>query len=83
MATQNYTVNITFGNTEPESGNYSSIYSGSFSGEFDSTTGFQSGSAINMIKRFAEYTSLSANTAGASISAALNGLDGLGVPTDF
>jgi hypothetical protein len=83
MANQNYTVNISFGKSEPLQGRYSSDYNTSFSGEFDFTTGFQSGSAMTMIKRFAEYVSLSANSAGPAISAALNGLDSLGVPADF
>lgn len=83
MARQNYTVNISFGNTEPEKGKFSSQYSISYSGLYDNTTGFQSGSAINLVKRFAEYVALSGATNGAAISAAVNGLDSLGYSADF
>ena len=81
MPSYQYSNEIAFGKTEPVIGGYSSDYSVSFATAFPSgeTTAFQGLSAVKLLQRFADIIALSAGTTNAAaISAAVNGLDGLG-----
>lgn len=75
-----YSNEIAFGKTEPVIGNYESNYSVTFASAFPNgeTTANQGLSAIKLLQRFADVVALSGATKGAAISAAVNGLDGLG-----
>lgn len=80
MANYQYSNEIAFGRTEPVIGNYESVYSVSFASGFPNgeSSAYQGLSAIKLLQRFADVVALSGATNGAAISAAVNGLDGLG-----
>lgn len=76
-----YSNEIVFGRAEPGAGNYEAVYSVEFNSAFPNgdTSANQGLSAIKLLQRFADIIALSANTTNAAaISAAVNGLDGLG-----
>jgi len=79
-----YSNEIVFGKAEPGAGNYEAVYSVSFASAFPDgdTTANQGLSAIKLLQRFADVIALSGATNSAAISAAVNGLDGLGYATN-
>jgi hypothetical protein len=82
MADYQYSNGIVYGRTEPGKGKFESVYTSEYATVYPGgdTTAYQPASAINLLKRFADIVALSGTTQGAALSAAVDGLDGLGVP---
>ena len=81
----NYSATVVYGNhNESPKGNYSTNNSMAYSSEIVDSTLQSELSSIKLMQRFINYMALSGNvsTAGKSISAAINGWDGLGAPTN-
>jgi hypothetical protein len=80
MPNINYSTAIVYGNfNEPAQGNFSSTKNLTYASVFSETdSSSQQLSSINLVQRFINVVSLSGNTNSAAISAAVNGLDGLG-----
>jgi hypothetical protein len=84
MASYQYSNDIVYGRTEPSTGKYEAVYSTEFATTIKDgdTTAYQPASAINLLKRFADIIAVSGTNNGADIYSAVNGLDGLGVPSN-
>lgn len=84
MASYQYSNEILYGRAEPGAGKYEAVYSSEFATTIKDgdTTAYQPASAINLLKRFADIVAVSGTNNGAAIYSAVNGLDGLGVPSN-